>query len=97
MIQRWGGIGYLVRANVQRAATMARLDYTPKERGLFLDGSSRIRISVIGLVTPPDFEQDTIIYKGELYKIMMPADGPRATNEFVFYDCNVMFVQLDAS
>lgn len=97
MIQRWGGIGYLVRANVQRAATMARVDFAPKERGLFLDGSSRIRVSAIGLSVPPDFEQDTIIYKGELYRILMPATGPRVTNEFVFYDCNVAFVQLDAS
>lgn len=90
MIQRWGGIGYLVRAGVQRAATMARIEYNAQERGLFLDKSSRIRVSVIGLAIPPDHEQDRILYKGETYNIMMPPTGPRVTEEFIFYDCNVM-------
>jgi hypothetical protein len=92
MIQRWGGIGYLVRGGVQRAATMARMEYSPKERGLYLDGSSRLRISVIGLATPPDHEQDQIIYKGETYNIILPVEGPRVTGVFIFYDCNSMYV-----
>ena len=91
MIQRWGGIGYLVRNSVQRAATMARMEYSPRERGLFGDKASRIRVSVIGLATPPDHEQDTIIYKGEEYKILTPVEGPRVTGVFIYYDCNCMF------
>jgi hypothetical protein len=91
MIQRWGGIGYLIRGGVQRAATMARMEYTPKERGLYGDKASRIRISTIGLATPPDHEQDTILYKGELYNILTPVEGPRVTNDFIYYDCNSMF------
>lgn len=94
MIKRWGGIGYLVRAGVQRAATMARMEYSPRERGLYLDKSSRIRISAIGLATPPDHEQDMILYMGEEYKIILPVEGPRVTGVFVYYDCNSMFTQV---
>lgn len=95
MIQRWGGIGYLVRDNVQRAATMARMEYRPAERGLFEDKSSNIRVSVIGLAVAPDHEQDEILYKGERYRILTPVTGPRVTNEFVYYDCNVMFSERE--
>lgn len=91
MIQRWGGIGYLVRGSEQRAATMARIEYTPQQRGLFGDKASRIRISVIGLAVPPDHELDHILYKGESYNIVLPISGPRVTGEFVYYDCDCMF------
>lgn len=97
MIQRWGGIGYLVRSGVQRAATMARMEYSPKERGLFQDKSSNIRISVIGLALAPDHEQDQIIYKGEVYNILLPVSGPRVTGEFIYYDCNSIFTSGDGS
>lgn len=95
MIQRWGGIGYIVRGGVQRAATMARMEYTPRERGLYEDKASRIRVSTIGLAVAPDHEQDTILYKGESYNIITPVEGPRVTGEFVYYDCNCMFTQPD--
>lgn len=93
MIQRWGGIGYLVRGGEQRACTMARMEYTPRERGLFGDKASRIRISVIGLAVAPDYEQDTILYKGEEYNILTPVEGPRVTGVFIYYDCNCMFTE----
>jgi hypothetical protein len=93
MIQRWGGVGYLVRSGVQRVATMARMEYTPRERGLYGDKASKIRISTIGLATAPDHELDTIIYKGEEYNIILPVEGPRVTGVFVFYDCPAMFTQ----
>lgn len=97
MIQRWGGIGYLIRGSVQRAATMARMEYTPRERGLYADKSSRIRVSAIGLVLPPDHEQDRILYKGEEYNILMPVEGPRVTGVFIYYDCNAMFTNHEGS
>lgn len=97
MIQRWGGIGYLIRGADQRAATMARMEYAPKERGLYADLSSRIRISTIGLVVPPDHEQDQILYKGERYRILLPVEGPRVTEEFIYYDCNSIYVSLQVS
>ena len=92
MIQRWGGMGYLVRATVQRAVTMARMDYTPKANGVALDKVSRIRISVIGLSTPPDAELDEIIFQGEKYRITSEPTGPSPGNDFVFYDCEVAMI-----
>jgi hypothetical protein len=95
MIQRWGGVGYLIRDGEQRVATMARMEYTPRERGLFGDKASRIRISAIGLAVMPDFELDTISYEGETYNIVTPVEGPRVTGLFIYYDCNAM--QTDAT
>lgn len=99
MIQRWGGIGYLIRGTdrVQRAATMARMEYSPKERGLYGDKASRIRVSVIGLAVPPDHEQDTILYEGEEFNILTPVEGPRVTGVFIYYDCNSMFTGAEGS
>jgi hypothetical protein len=91
MIQRWGGVGYLIRNGVQRACTMARMEYSPRERGLYADKSSRIRVSMIGLAVLPDHEQDEVIYKGERYKILQLPEGPRVTDVFVYIDLNVMF------
>lgn len=95
MIQRWGGIGYLVRAGVQRAATMARMEYTPKERGLFQDKGARMRVSVIGLATPPNHELDTILYLGAHYNIVLPVSGPRVTDVFIYYDCDAVETSHD--
>jgi hypothetical protein len=74
---------------------MARMEYTPRERGLYEDKASRIRISTIGLAVAPDHEQDTILYKGESYNILTPVEGPRVTDLFIYYDCNVMFTNDD--
>lgn len=95
MIQRWGGIGYLVRGATQRACTMARMEYQPRERGLYADLSSRIRVSMIGLAVLPDHEQDEVLYKGERYKILLPPEGPKVTGVFVYIDLNCMFSQAD--
>lgn len=95
MIARWGGIGYLSRSGVTRACTMARMDYKPTERGLYLDKSSRIRVSMIGLAVLPDHEQDQVLYKGERYKILLPPEGPRVTDKFVYIDLNVIYTQAD--
>ena len=88
MIQRWGGIGYLIRGSEQRVCTMARMEYSPRERGLYADLTSRIRISMIGLATLPDHEQDEVIYKGERFKILLPPEGPQVTGVFVYIDLN---------
>lgn len=95
MIQRWGGFGYLVRAGVQRVATMARMEYSPRERGLFGDKAARMRISAVGLSTAPHHELDTILYQGAHYNILTPVEGPRVTDEFVHYDCNVVETSHD--
>lgn len=96
MIQRYsnGVVGYLVRGAVQRVATMARVDYTPRANGLALDKVSKIRISVIGLAVPPDFELDEIIYAGERYRITAEPTGPRLGGTFVYYDCDVVYTSV---
>jgi hypothetical protein len=98
MIQRYGGdtpLGYLDRGGTTRAATMCRMDYTPKANGVALDRVSKIRISTIGLATPPDFELDEILYAGERYRILDEPTGPRLGAAFVYYDCNVVYIKVE--
>lgn len=98
MIQRYGGtnpLGYLDRSGTQRAATMCRMEYTPKANGVALDKVSKIRISAIGLATPPDFEQDEILYAGDRYRITDEVTGPRLGAAFVYYDCNVVYIKIE--
>jgi hypothetical protein len=95
LILRWGGgPGYLVRNGVKRAATMGISDYSPRERGNFLDKTVRILISVIPSDPSPDYELDLIEFKGKRYSITMPPSGPRPSDSPVFYDCNCMFREL---
>lgn len=91
LIARWGGAGFLIRDGVKRPATMARLDYKPSERGLYIDGSELIRISAIGLTVEPDFNLDVIQFNGKIYKINIPTTGPRPTGVPIFHDCNVLY------
>lgn len=94
LIMRWGGgIGYLVRDDVKRAATMAIRDYSSRERGNFLDKSVSICISVLPTDPSPDYEQDVIEFKGKRYSILLPPGGPRPDGSPVFYDCNCMFTE----
>lgn len=92
MIARWGGgqnNGKLVRASGSRTATMAMLEYTPKERGLFSDGSVRIYVSALNLKVGPDEQLDTIEFRGKTYRILLPPVGPRPNGLVVmYYDCN---------
>lgn len=91
MIVDNGGTGQLVRNGVGRDATMARMEYSPRERGLYADKTARMRVSAIGLAQAdgPDFERDQITYLGVTYNILLPAEGPRVRNEFIYWDCNV--------
>lgn len=94
-IRRWGGVeatrARLVRAGVQRACVAARLEYSPKERGLFLDGSSRILIAGNSVAVAPDHDQDLILFAGSYYRMPVPPVGFRQGDDTVlFYDCNVV-------
>lgn len=91
MIKRWGGPGFLIRGGVKRPCTIAMMEYKPSERGLYVDGSVNLRISTVGLTVEPDFELDTIQFAGKVYKIMMPATGPRPTGVAVYHDCNCLY------
>lgn len=96
MILRNGGAGFLVRAGVQRPIVCARMEYTPTERGNFLDGSERFYISAVDLEVGPDHELDEIEFKGDAplakrYKILLPPGGPRPSGLIIYYDCNVVY------
>lgn len=90
IITRWGGVGYLLRGGSARECICARSDYTPQQRGLFLDGSERFFIAALGLAVPPDFELDMLRFKEFEYRILLPPAGPRPNGLVMFYDCNVM-------
>lgn len=89
-ILRWGGAGKLIRGAVERAATMGRMDYSPRERGLFQDGAERIIVSAWQLATPPDQMLDVIEFKAVRFKIVAPVTGPRPNDIVMFYDCSVL-------
>ena len=96
MIARWGGVGQLVRAGISRPATMARMDYTPKERAsLAIDAETRIRISAVGVTLAPDHEQDVIVFGGKTFKMLMPPSGPSTeATIFAFWDVPVVGLTL---
>lgn len=95
-IARWGGgvgKGRLIRAGVARAATMAMVEYTPRERvSIAVDGAVRFWVSAFN-VSPAnyvDFELDTIQFKGIGYKIITPAQGQQPDGTWIAFDCACM-------
>ena len=96
MIARWGGVGQLIRDGVSRPATMARMDYTPKERqSLAIDAETRLRISAKGVTLAPDKELDYISFGGKTFKMLMPPTGPSTDAEtFAFWDVPVVATSL---
>jgi hypothetical protein len=101
-IAKWGGgvnKGYLVRAGVKRVATMAMLEYTPKERssGLYADGAVRFWVSALNIWNQedkwPDFETDQVEFKGRLYRILLPPSGQQPDGTWIAFDLSCMFVE----
>lgn len=98
-IRRWGGAAAtsarLVRDDGSRSCVAARLEYSPRERGLFLDNSSRILIAGDSVAVPPDHDMDIVLYAGQHYRILSKPTGFRQGDGTVlYYDCNV--VECDA-
>jgi starvation-inducible outer membrane lipoprotein len=99
MIARWGGIGQLVNATdntIKRDITVARMDYTPKERaGLQIDAETRLRISAKGMTSPPDYENEIVTFRGKNYRMLMPPSGPSSDGAtFAFWDVPVVGTSL---
>jgi hypothetical protein len=90
-INRWGGIGQLVRGGVGRNATMAILEFSPRERNLVEEGVERIRVSAKGLTVPPDTDLDQVVFKGRKYNIQEPPLGPRPNGIAIFHDLYVIY------
>lgn len=99
MIADNGGMGEIVRNGVPRDAMMARMEYAPRERGLYQDKTARMRVSAIGLaqVDAPNHELDKIVYLGVHYNILLPVEGPRVRNDFIYWDCNVIETSDDGA
>jgi len=97
-IRYWGGReatrARLVRDGQQRVCVAARLEYTPRERGLFEDGSSRILIAGNSVTIPPDNELDLLLFAGKHYRIMQVTGYRQGDDTVLYYDCNV--VECDA-
>lgn len=90
---RWSGgkPGYLVRAGARRAAVIARGEYSPRERGLYLDGRERMYVAAHGLDVPPDHELDMLQLNDRLYRIIEPVRGTRPDGTVMLYDCACLF------
>jgi hypothetical protein len=92
-IARWGGgvgKGKLIRNGVTRVATMAMVEYTPRERAsLAIDGAVRFWVSAYNVAPANyvDFELDTIQFKGIAYKIAMPPLGQQPDGTWIAFDC----------
>lgn len=95
IIKRWGGPkqGYFIRAGARRPAWMARLEYKPEERDLYVDGAERLYVSVEGLKIAPEQELDFIEYGGFNYRILKPPLGPRPNGTVIYYDLAVIKFQ----
>lgn len=99
MIARWGGPGQIVNiadTTITRPATIARMDYTPKERAsLVIDAETRLRISCVGVTTIPDHNAEFISFRGKNYKMLMPPSGPSPDGAtFAFWDVPVVATAL---
>lgn len=95
LIRSWGGDqkGQIVRGGTVRAtAFMALNDYSPRERGLFADGSVRLAVSAVGLAEL-DYNQDTIVFLGKTFKLPVPVGGGRPDGTVVYFDANAIQVQ----
>jgi hypothetical protein len=92
LIVRWGKPGFIIRDGVARPAMIARPEYTPRERGLFLDGATRLVVSAFNLAVPPDHEQDQLKYLNQLYRIVSPVTGPNPAGIQIYYDCSCMLI-----
>jgi hypothetical protein len=95
-IVRWGGgvnNGKLVRAGVSRTMTMAMVEYTPRERGLFVDGSVRFWISALNVTAAnmPDHELDLVQFRGRQYRIVLPPQGQQPDGTWIAFDCSCVY------
>lgn len=92
-LKRWNGgkPGYLVRDGVRRSAVIARSEYTPRERALYLDGRERFFVAAYLLAVPPDHEQDMLLFNGRLYRIIEPVKGARPDGTVMLHDCACLF------
>lgn len=96
-IKKFGGAGYLLREGVYRPCWVGIVDYKPYDARLKEVGARRALVAASGLEIPPDRDEDTIVFKGEIWRIVNPPTGPRPNGVPLFYDCEVVLVGADES
>jgi hypothetical protein len=90
-IARWRrgeNLDKLWRGTSSRPATMAMSQYSPRERGLYVDGAVRFQISALGVTADnvPDPERDEIEFRGKRYKILMLPQNPMPDGTFIAFE-----------
>lgn len=90
MIARWGGPAQLLRGGVLRPCTAARLEYNPRASGLNLEGAEVYLVSS-PLAIEPHHELDQLIKGGKRFAIVLPVQGPKPEETFMFYRLTVVY------
>lgn len=80
--------------------TMALAEYTPRERGLFLDGAVRFWVSAltsaganVAAADYPNHELDILQFKSRRYRILMPPSGPHPDGTWIAFDLSCMYTE----
>lgn len=97
-IVRWGkgpNNGALIRGTTRRVVTLAMVEYTPRERGLFQDGAVRFWMSALNVAEAniPDHEQDILEFRKRRYKILLPPVGQQPDGSWIAFDLSCMFTE----
>jgi hypothetical protein len=81
---------------VSRTATMGMNDYSPRERGLYVDGAVRFMISALGVAPgqEPDPDLDLIEFKGKRYRMVMKPTGSQPDGSWIGFDVPAVFVEF---
>jgi len=111
LISRFGGKpnnARLRRDGLDRPCTCVIIEYTPREKGLRLEGSKRALVSRFDPTTrqplelPPDHEKDLLVFPvgvagvpAEVHRLVAPDEGPRPNGVPVYHDLPVVYSGLD--
>lgn len=92
IIERWGGPAYLFREDdgIARECIAAKVDNTPRARGLALEGAARYLIAA-PLAIEPDHELDKLVVGSKLYQIVNPVKGPQPNDVSIYFDLDVVY------
>jgi hypothetical protein len=95
LIARWGKPAKLLRieGGQLRDCIAAKLEFSPRERGLIMEGAERVLIAANGLTIAPDHQLDMFInlITSKQYRIVQPVKGPRPGDVAIFYDLSIVY------
>lgn len=90
-IIRFGGRAWLRRNGVFRSCYAGFQEFKPGAIQLVNAEARVLAISAYRLDVAPDYEQDQVVFAGELLRIVAPIKGPRPKNIPIFYQCEVLY------